>query len=436
MASQEIRPNRDIPDQVLTDRTITGDVAFEMSFGVADDILAASLQDSVTWHGLPVIANAAVTAGTPNVFSVASAAGIVANHLIYASGFSTAANNGVFVVSSVTGTTITCSSAPPTAETSGATKKVKVIGFTSTAGDITATATGLGSTALNFTTLGLAVGQWVDVGGAAAGAQFATAANNSFARIVAIAPNALTLDNLPQNWAPDPGTGKSIRVGVLDYIRNGTAQQSFTIERGHTDAGQYFQFTGLYPEKLALSLQAGQILDATVTMRGIGAPSPTAASASTGGLLPAPTASILNAVSNIVRLYEGGAAAGKVKQATWNAMNALRDQKAIGVLGNYGVGDGQFSATMTMAVYLTATAGIAIYSKFINATVSQLSFPVQDAAGNTYIFELPAVKFTDCQPPSATVNQDQILSFTASALIDTAVTGAMAQISRIAGAGY
>ncbi|TGV23899.1 hypothetical protein EN811_31160, partial [bacterium M00.F.Ca.ET.168.01.1.1] len=75
--------------------------------------------------------------------------------------------------------------------------RMKVVGFQGSSGDITATSTGIGSTTLDFTTLGLTVGQWIKIGGIAAGEQFATAALNTFARITAIAANALTLDNLP-----------------------------------------------------------------------------------------------------------------------------------------------------------------------------------------------------------------------------------------------
>ena len=74
---------------------------------------------------------------------------------------------------------------------------MKVVGFQAASGDITATATGLGSTSLDFTTLGLAVGQWIKIGGSATADKFATAALNSTARITAIAATALTLDHLP-----------------------------------------------------------------------------------------------------------------------------------------------------------------------------------------------------------------------------------------------
>ena len=58
---------------------------------------------------------------------------------------------------------------------------VKVVGFQGATGDVTATATGLGSTLLDFTTLGLSAGQWIWVGGDTSGVKFATAACNGWA---------------------------------------------------------------------------------------------------------------------------------------------------------------------------------------------------------------------------------------------------------------
>ena len=76
---------------------------------------------------------------------------------------------------------------------------------------------------MDFTTLGLAVGQLVKIGDASNAAySFVTAANNSYARITAIAATALTLDNLPTGWTTDSGTSKTIRVFTADYVRVGT----------------------------------------------------------------------------------------------------------------------------------------------------------------------------------------------------------------------
>jgi hypothetical protein len=96
----------------------------------------------------------------------------------------------------------------------------KVVGFQGAAADITATAAGLGSTLLDFTTLGIAVGQTLKIGNSSvAGERFATKANNAYATVVSIATNLITLANKPSGWSVDAGTGKTITVYYGDTIK-------------------------------------------------------------------------------------------------------------------------------------------------------------------------------------------------------------------------
>jgi hypothetical protein len=125
-------------------------------------------------------------------------------------------------------------------------------------GDITATSTGLGSTALDFTTLGLVPGMWLKVGGTAAGDKFANiAANNDWVRISGtITATAIPLDNRPSGWAVDNGSGKTIKVWFGDYINNGTTQTSLTVERGFLDqtTPTYIVNTGMVVQSYDVTL--------------------------------------------------------------------------------------------------------------------------------------------------------------------------------------
>jgi hypothetical protein len=149
-------------------------------------------------------------------------AGTTAQTLVYARGFTNAANNGLFgVIGSSTATSIKVASAvleasPPANAT------LEVAGVRGATGDVGLDSSGnLTSTVLNFTTLGLQVSQWIWVGGTTAGTSFATAAYRGFARVKAIAATLLTLER--RSWtvaAADTGTGKTIDIYFSRFIRN------------------------------------------------------------------------------------------------------------------------------------------------------------------------------------------------------------------------
>jgi hypothetical protein len=101
--------------------------------------------------------------------------------------------------------------------------RLKVIGCQGVAADIAAViapANRLTSTTLNWTTLGLAVGMWVKIGGTAAGTKFATATNNGWARISAITSTYIEFDSVPTGWVADAGTDGTIRTGSVGHYRH------------------------------------------------------------------------------------------------------------------------------------------------------------------------------------------------------------------------
>ena len=233
VTSNEIRSDRQVADQILTKLDAGGNVGFELSYHAFDDMIAGALQGA--WINNP---NQAVTALSTTTATVAAGTAFKAQMLGLTSGFATPANNGLFVVSSSGATSVVFPAASFTAEGSPpAAADVRVVGAQGASGDITATATGLASTSLDFTTLGLTVGQWLKIGGDSAGSQFATAADNAWARLGAIAAHALTLTNLPASWATDTGTSKTIQLFFGDFMINGTTISSFTVERQQQVSG-------------------------------------------------------------------------------------------------------------------------------------------------------------------------------------------------------
>ena len=160
-----------------------------------------------------------VSAVSATLYTVSSGGALLVNALIYARGFATAGNNGLKVVTASAGTTITC--AGLAVETPSAGMQLEFCGHQGAAGDITLNASGnLTSTLLDFTTLGLQVGQWMKLGGSTAGTQFATAALNDLVKIKTVAANVITFERRYFVIAADTGATKTIQMFFGSYLRN------------------------------------------------------------------------------------------------------------------------------------------------------------------------------------------------------------------------
>jgi hypothetical protein len=182
-----------------------------------------------------------IDGGNPDEYEVASTTGFLAGHLIKGSGFAQPENNAVNVVTAITASTsvevatgsLVAEASPP----SGA--RIDVVGVQGATADITVTSTGafatIGSTVLDFTTLGIIPGEWIFVGGDLSAHKFATAANNGFKRVRSVSANAIVVDKSDDPMVTDAGTGKDIRIFFGRVLRNeqGTLikKKTFQFER-------------------------------------------------------------------------------------------------------------------------------------------------------------------------------------------------------------
>ena len=149
------------------------------------------------------------SAVTSTVYTVASGgAAFTTTSLLYAEGFGVATNNGLKTVTASGGTSVTPAGGL-TVETPPTGALITRIGFQGASGDITLTLTSgvvtMGSTVLDFTTLGLIPGEWLWIGGDSAALQFATAGCNGFYRMKTIAAHAVVFDRVAAGAATDAG---------------------------------------------------------------------------------------------------------------------------------------------------------------------------------------------------------------------------------------
>lgn len=355
-------------------------------------------------------------------------------HLVQAQGFAAANNNRIARVSSSTSTSVTVATGGTNDTAPAAAARLKVVGFRGASGDVTATASGLGSTVLDFTTLGLAVGQWLKIGGSAAGEQFATAADNGWARITAIAATALTLDNLPTGWATDSGTGKTISVWFGDIIRNGTTRTSMSIEK--TDQSQTTPtriiHKGMVVNSGAFSVQTDQAVTVQFDLVGLTGGQQTSDYGTSYDA--ATTEAVLTGNVSVGDVREAGTTIGTPnwsRQIDFTIMNSVRAINALANVGAVDLGVGDCMVTGTLTTYFGSNAYLA---KLLAGTVTNLSARQQTTktagtSGRAMVESFPQVTFTGGSPNAGGKSQDITLPLQFTASIDT-LTNCQVQFDR------
>jgi hypothetical protein len=319
---------------------------------------------------------------------------------------------------------LTAETAPP------GTAKLKVVGFQGASGDVTATATGLGSTALNFTTLGLVVGQWVKVGGTAAGDRFATAVLNDWMRITAITTTALTLDNRPTGWTTDAGAGKTIKVWYGDQIRNGTTLTSLSLERGFLDqtVPTYIVNTGMQANTLNVSITSRQKITWTVAFTGMGG----SQSTTTLDAVPdaATTGGVMAANANVGRVADAGSTLTNPnwgRELTFQINNNLRTLESIDQNSPVGVNAGECTVTGKITSYFGDNV---LLAKLYNGTASAINARSTKLT-QAMIWQFPRVTYRSGVPAAGGKNQDIVLDSDWQSSIDTTLTNAQVLLDRL-----
>jgi hypothetical protein len=180
----------------------------EVTAGINSDLTQTNLQDLMQGYffadfrpkGEEIVTLVDVDTANPDEYQVAATAGFKVGDLIQGQNFVEAANNAVNeVVAVVVDTSVEVIDGVLTDETPPADAQIVVIGVKATvADDVDVDATGLFpayvSATLDWTTLGLSVGELIFVGGDVALSSMVTAANNGWKRVRTISATRLEID--------------------------------------------------------------------------------------------------------------------------------------------------------------------------------------------------------------------------------------------------
>lgn len=91
---------------------------------------------------------------------------------------------------------------------------------------------------------------------------------------------------------------------------------------------------------------------------------------------------------------EGGASIGIVTEISLSLNNSLNPKFAVGSKKTLRPSIGRSNLTGQITVYFENAS---LYEKFINESSTSLAFSIEDAAGNSYDFLLPKIKYTGAQ---------------------------------------
>jgi hypothetical protein len=354
------------------------------------------------------IALTSVTAGTKTYAAASGLAVFVAGQLIFGSGFTNSANNGLkTVASSTAGTVVTVESlideaSPPAAA------GFQSVGFQFASADINMAVTSgipaLISTVMDFTTLpGLTPGKWIFLGSDTAGERFAN--NVGYCRIKSIAAHSLVFDDTTFTAVDETGTGKTIRIFAGTTIRNEKTpslikRRSYNIERqlgsGPT-ATQAEYLEGAIPNEFTLNIPQADKLHADVSFvacdntQKTGEVGDTIKSGTRIGTLGEQAfntssdiyrmkmAVLDPATSNPTQLF------GYVSEATVTVKNNIKPDKAVGILGAFDATAGNFEAGGSVTAYFSTVSAV----KAVRGN-SDVGFSIIGASHNAgFVFDIP-----------------------------------------------
>lgn len=371
--SAVIRDDRMNDDPIPVGQTNDGSIGIEWHFPPDGSLLREEIKSAFgnAFTTAPVrdndgTADSVITdiGTTANTITFTTGAAFVVGHLVRNTGYAVSGNNGLFPVTTGGTTSLVSTGAFTTPETAPpAAARTKVVGFQGTSGDITATSTGLGSTTLDFTTLGLSIGMWVKIGGTGSAFRFATAACNVWGRVSA-APTAtaLTLDNLPATWTTDAGSGKTIRVFFGDWIKNGVSKYGVTLERGFLGqtVPSYIAQAGMRVNTLEFGGSSKGIATGSVAFMGMeGTVSTTPLDASPDAAPTSADYPVMAFSAHCGRVGYGGSAVGSpnwVKMIKFTINNNLRVIEAVSdgdatAPGPVDIEDGSFDVAIELDTY-------------------------------------------------------------------------------------
>lgn len=424
VARMPINASRQRKKGVVVDLNASGGFAEDLTYERPQSFI-----EGIMFADFRVKSELAVTGATSGHFTVA-AGGLAykAGDVVFAKSMQNAVNNGRFTLAAdATGTSI---AAPGVTAEAGSAGIISRVGHTGASGDLVSVFSGgvqtLTSTALDFTTLGLIVGEWIFVD------NFGTAGANGFKRLSSIAAHTLTFDKSSVDPAADAGTATIVTIYFGRVIRNEQAalikRRTYQMERtlGKADTTSTFEqveyLVGSTLNQWTLTLNTADKLTWSISTVSQRYQLNDSATGPKSGARPAIVENkAFNSTSHVARMRVGGvgdntAFFAHVIDGTFSINNNVVPNKAIGTLGSFDQTAGFFEVSAALNVYFSTVEAIQAIGD--NADVSIDAVLCQDNQG--IIIDFPLVSLGDGRLKVA-INEPITLPLTCDAADATSV---------------
>ncbi len=367
----------------------------------------------------------AVISGSPLAYQVTAGTDFEIGDLLFGKSFSLSSNNGLKPVTASASGSVTASGL--VADT-GETGTISRVGFEFDTGDAEIDASGtlpqLISTTKDLTEIGLIPGEFCWLGGDATINQFATAANNGWARVKLVEPNAITFDKTSNTMVTDTGVGKEIRLFCGRVLKNelGTdiVRRTYNLERtlGASETTQPTQIQSEYvegavPGEWELVFNTADKATCSLSFTGTNHTLRSGVTGVKAGTRPAIVeADMYNTSSDIKRIKMAAVSNtneaptplfGFVTELTLTLNNNLEPNKALGVLGSFDVTEGTFQIDASLSAYFSDVAALTAVRNNTDVTLD-----VHLVANNAGVsIDIPMIGLGDGRPE---VEQDQAIT--------------------------
>jgi hypothetical protein len=297
-----------------------------------------------------------------------------AGDLIWAKGFGDPENNGLKTVSAGDENSVTVFE--DLVDDASPAGTISRVGYIFVAGDLDVDASGvlpkLTTTTKDLTELGLVPGEWIYIGGDAAGTYFSNAVNNGFKRVKSITANEIIIDKSDSAMVTEASTTETMHVYLGRVLKNevGTLikRRTYQLERtlGAPDTDnptdeQVEYLVGAVPGEFAVQVNTADKLMADLSFVGADFEPYDETEGLKAGNRPALTeADAFNTSSDFSRIRlaqvdETSEAPTPlfafVREMSLSINNNLTPEKAIGVLGSFEVTAGTFAVSGSLTAY-------------------------------------------------------------------------------------
>lgn len=332
---------------------------------------------------------------------------IVANDLVFASGFGVAANNGLKLANATsTGTAISVTDGLAAEASPPAAAKVELVGHQFASSDLDVTLNGglfrIVSAAFTMTGLPLVVGEWIFIGGDTSTLRFDN--NVGFARVSAIAATYVEFDKASFTPQAETGTSKTVQIFYGSVIKNEDdpdliVRRTYQLERtlGNDGDGTQAQYlVGAVANELTLNVAQADKVTIDMSFVGIDEEYVTGLEGVKSGDRPSLEAlDCFNTSTDFARIkmaivtndVDVAPLVGLFTEMTLTVNNNVTADKAISILGAFETTVGGFDVSGSAEGYFSSVSALEAIRNNTDATIDLIM--VKNNVG--LLFDIPLV---------------------------------------------